>query len=46
MEEELEEREWKPDLAERGTGASLGTVRVGGMHEGGLGAAFWVQEGE
>jgi hypothetical protein len=30
-EDELEEREWKPVLAEAGTGASLGTIRVDGI---------------
>jgi hypothetical protein len=38
-EDELEEREWNPDLAEAGTGASLGTVSVGGIYEGALWAA-------
>jgi hypothetical protein len=30
-EDELEDREWYPFLAEVGTGASLGTITVDGM---------------
>jgi hypothetical protein len=41
-EDELEDREWYPVLAEAGTGASLGTTRVGGMYEG----ALWAVAGD
>lgn len=40
-EDELEDREWNPVLAEAGTGASLGTVTVGGMYE----DALWAVAG-
>jgi len=40
-EDELDDREWNPVLAEAGTGASLGTITVDGINEG----ALWVATG-